>query len=179
MLFFHIAICGQPTTLKMKLKYHWRCILILLQHAKCIASFICIESYVVDLWSWPYRYNIMGCSFTPCWVCRQESFCIGFICIHEVYYGSDLSMLKPYHLTMFQIGSLSFYFDIMSSGNSMLNWYLIQLVVWIASQNKFACWDVSSYPCFTQSRYLMLTWEGRGLAARHTLLHLEISCFNT
>ena len=26
-----------------------------------------------------------------------------------------------YHLVMFQIGSLSFYFDIMSSGNSMLN----------------------------------------------------------
>ena len=74
LLLFHLGMCGHPYHLKMKLNYHRWFMLFLLQHAMCIAWFICIGSYVVDLWSRPYRYSIMGCSSTPCWVCRLESF---------------------------------------------------------------------------------------------------------
>ena len=82
-----------------KMKYHWWFMLILLQQAKCIASFICIGSYVVDLSSRPYRYSIMGCSSTPCWVCRQEHFA-----------------LHPYAFTKYTEVISPCYFEALSSG---------------------------------------------------------------
>lgn len=46
----------------------------------------------------------------------------------------------------------------------------------MACQNKFACWDVSSRPCFNQSRYLMRAWKGRDISSTSSLIHphLEI-----
>jgi hypothetical protein len=44
------------------LSFNWSVtfMLILLHHAKCIASFVCIGSYIIDLWSRLYRYSIKG-----------------------------------------------------------------------------------------------------------------------
>jgi hypothetical protein len=161
----------------MKLKCHWWCMLILLQHAKCIASFICIGSYVIDLWSRPYWYSIMRCSSPHLVGCAgRRHFCIVFICIHEVHW-SDISMLlwssiiwlcSELEVTHF----ILILYLVYSKWNSKLNCCLIQPVVEMACQNKFSCWDVSSHPCITQSRYMMLAWKGRGLAAHlHWFIH--------
>jgi hypothetical protein len=125
----------------------------------CIASFIYIGCYIVDLRSQPYQYNILGCSSIPCWVCRQKAYCIAFICIWSII-GRDMS-------SIFIFGSL-FYTLFYSWFTTKVKFYVKLLFNWTCGLNNSSK-QICLLRCFHLTLALLFlgTWwlpEGKGIS---------------
>jgi hypothetical protein len=110
--FIHVLGAGKAT-------------LLLLQHAMCITSFIlhwklCRVPKVTIV---PVQH--LGCSYIPCWVCRQKTCCI-CIHMHWVYYWKRCVIVVSIESLFIIYCSI---LGLIQKGSSMLNHCLIELVV--------------------------------------------------